>query len=129
MNFFYIPITADDVREIHDTLEQTSPGLKGINDPGKVDAIIDRIATLAAYDQLPTIYHVAAAHLVAVAKAHAFRDLNKRTAFAAMTLFMSENGMQIPPNRPALEDLTVKAATGEYDINDVAEALKDLTDR
>lgn len=125
MTLIYIPVTAADIMQIHDRLEATSPGLKGIADPGKVDGIAGRIETLAAYDQLPDLLSVAAAYLCAVARAHAFNDANKRTAFLTMALFLSRNRMPLKPSS-ALEEITVKAATGEYSIEDVAEALKPL---
>lgn len=122
----YKPVTADEVMRIHDRLEQAAPGLPGMADQTKAQAVIDRITTLYLYGELPDLWHVAAAHLQAVARGHIFADYNKRTAFLTLTLFLRRNGIELNPEGDALEIMTVSAATGELDRTAIAERLKEL---
>ncbi|MFR0655759.1 type II toxin-antitoxin system death-on-curing family toxin [Pantoea sp. SIMBA_079] len=122
----YRPVTADELIMLHDRLESTAPGLPGIADRSKAKAVIDRVTTLYLYGELPDVWHIAAAHLEAVARGHVFADYNKRTAFFAMMLFLRRNGIDLNPEGNALEELTVSAATGEADRAMIAAELQRL---
>ena len=68
----YRSVTADELIMLHDRLESTAPGLPGIADRSKAKAVIDRVTTLYLYGELPDVWHIAAAHLEAVARGHVF---------------------------------------------------------
>ncbi|EJG5414302.1 type II toxin-antitoxin system death-on-curing family toxin [Salmonella enterica] len=123
----YRPITADELVAFHDRLEQTAAGLPGIADRSKAQAVIDRITTLYLYGELPDIWHVAAAHLQAVARGHIFADYNKRTAMMTLGVFLRRNGILLNPQGNALEELTVNTATGELQREQIAAELKRLS--
>lgn len=122
----FVPVTAAEIIIFHDRLESSAPGLPGMADSSKAEAVIARINALAFYDELPDLWHVAAAHLQAVARGHIFADYNKRTALLTLGVFLRRNGILLNTTGTALEDLTVKAATGELDRPQIAAELQRL---
>jgi len=62
-------------------------------DPFKIEGALSRVESNFTYgDPPPGIPQLGALLGYSIAKAHAFGDGNKRTAFAAMDLFLQQNG-------------------------------------
>lgn len=125
----YTTITAFELTAMHDRLENTARGLPGTADRGKAEAAAERIAMLNHYGELPDVWHVAAAHLEAVARAHAFVDMNKRTSLLNMLVFLHRQGITLRNDTEAgdaLVELTVNAATGEANRAAIAAELQQL---
>lgn len=66
-------------------------------------------------------------YLIAIAKAHAFNDANKRTAFQAASIFLLGNGYELNASFELVK-LTVLAAMGDAQLNETAFALRILSD-
>jgi death-on-curing protein len=113
-------VSAQEVIAFHERILQRLPGVSGMPDPGRADAIIYRVQNRAHYEEIT--------YWVAVARAHIFNDGNKRTAFFVAMTFLYRNGITIRDNDDLLENLTVKAATGEQAVDQLAQHLRALTD-
>ena len=69
-------LTAEDVCNIQ---KSTLPGIPSHN-IGLIEGAVTRIINEYLYNGTSDLYELAALYLVAIAKAHAFPDANKRTA-------------------------------------------------
>lgn len=98
----------------------------GSPDIGKLEGALSRIQNLKDYENCQDVFRFAAMYLIAIAKAHAFLDANKRTAFQATSTFLILNGYELNES-DELVNLTISAATGESDIESVTSALKSLS--
>ena len=104
-------LTADQVIEIQrETLANSGPP-----DMGRLEGALNRVQTLHHYAGCNDIFTLAAQYLIAIAKAHAFNDANKRTAFQSAAIFLL---MNVDPNIPEEE------AAGPYDLNQSYELVK-----
>ncbi|OSM97760.1 MULTISPECIES: type II toxin-antitoxin system death-on-curing family toxin [Lonsdalea] len=121
-------ISAQEVIAFHDRILQRLPGVAGITDPGRAEALIYRVQNRAHYEGTTDIFELAATYWVAIARGHIFNDGNKRTAFFVTMTFLYRNGVKIRDNDNALENLTVEAATGEKTVIQLAQSLRDLMD-
>lgn len=115
-------LTAEDVIAFN---EEIVTGVT--NDPGRVEAVINRVENARHYDDVTDVYELAALYLITIARAHIFLDGNKRTAFQSMALFLMVNGVDLQAS-PQLEELTVDAAQGKLPTHAVASLLRALTE-
>ncbi|EEE5036088.1 type II toxin-antitoxin system death-on-curing family toxin [Salmonella enterica subsp. diarizonae] len=115
-------LTAEDVIAFN---EEIVTGV--MNDPGRVEAVINRVENARHYDDVTDVYELAALYLITIARAHIFLDGNKRTAFQSMALFLMVNGVDLQAS-PQLEELTVDAAQGKLAVPTVASLLRALTE-
>lgn len=67
-------------------------GSTGVRDAGLLESALARSQNLLAYGK-PTVHDLAAAYGYGIARNHPFIDGNKRTAFVAVELFLSLNGV------------------------------------
>jgi death-on-curing protein len=108
-------ISADDVRAIHDRILETEEGLHGEPRAGVLEGAVARIDQRLHYSHEPLdIFDVAALYAVAIAKAHAFNDGNKRTALVCALTLLEQNGHPVP-TCPQLEEAMVDVAEGLTD--------------
>nr|WP_304186560.1 type II toxin-antitoxin system death-on-curing family toxin [Hafnia alvei] len=116
-------LSKDEVKRIHaETLPQS-----GTADDGRLDGAVNRVMNLHHYHEINDIYTLAAMYLIGVAKAHAFHDGNKRTAFQAASIFLMMNGSELSSSL-SLVKLTVFAAMGAASLEETTFALKILSD-
>lgn len=116
-------ISADDVRAIHDQILLTEEGLPGEPRQGVLEGALGRIDRRLEYgDDGMTIFDVAALYAVAIAKAHAFNDGNKRTALVTALTFLEQAGSPIP-TCAALEEAMVDVANSELDVDGMSALL------
>lgn len=112
----WVPLSA--ILIIHDRQIAQHGGATGMRDQTLLEGAVQRPVNLAAYGE-PTIAEMAAAYAFGIAKAHAFIDGNKRTAFVTTFTFLRLNGLTLRPE-PAegvrmIEDLASGGMTeGEY---------------
>ncbi|MGP0844409.1 type II toxin-antitoxin system death-on-curing family toxin [Serratia sp. CY83965] len=92
-----------------------------------LEGALNRIHTLHQYEECDDVFMLAAMYLVAIAKAHAFNDANKRTAFQAASIFLMMNGFELGTSF-RLVKLTVMAAMDNANMRDVAFSLMLLSD-
>ncbi len=91
----WVPLAA--VIIIHDRQISRHGGAAGLRDRTLLEAACARPINRAAYGQMGLI-DLAAAYTFGIAKAHAFVDGNKRTAFATAATFLRLNGIGIRPD-------------------------------
>ncbi|MCK8465176.1 type II toxin-antitoxin system death-on-curing family toxin [Aliiroseovarius sp. S1339] len=91
----WVPIQA--VIIIHDRQISRHGGASGLRDFGLLEAGCARARNQYAYEQADVL-QCAAAYAFGIAKAHAFVDGNKRTAFVTMATFLRLNGWHIRPD-------------------------------
>ena len=120
-------VSASEVIAIHDRILQTLPGVPGMPDSGRADAIIHRVQNQLHYEITTDLFELAATYWVAISRGHIFVDGNKRTAFFVTMLFLTRNGVAVKDEGTILEDLTVRAATGELSTEYLAESLRSLS--
>ncbi len=84
------------VLAIHDLQLAEHGGGVGLRDPGLLDSALARPMNHAGYGN-PDTATLAAVYALGIARNHPFIDGNKRTAFAALVLFLSLNGLEFEP--------------------------------
>lgn len=112
-------LTALDVCNIQ---KSTLPGVPPHN-IGLIEGAVTRIINEYLYNDTSDLHELAALYLVAIAKAHAFPDANKRTAYQAAIMFLDGNGISVEETNSILE-ITIKAAEGSTTIQEIAEVFK-----
>lgn len=81
---------------VHDRQIARHGGAPGTRDLALLEMGCARAMNLWAYRKAP-LHEIAAAYAFGIAKAHAFIDGNKRTAFVAAVTFLRLNGQQFRP--------------------------------
>jgi death-on-curing protein len=94
-------------------------------DPDRLAGALQRAPNAYHYrDPKPDIVELAAIYVMAICKAHAFVDGNKRTAFITCYVFLGRNGFDFNPPTDEAVELFVKAADdkhsgiGEHEVAD-----------
>ncbi|MEM7242870.1 MAG: type II toxin-antitoxin system death-on-curing family toxin [Pseudomonadota bacterium] len=82
---------------IHDRQISRHGGASGLRDLGLLESALNRPQNLAHYGK-PRVFELAANYAHGIAKAHAFVDGNKRTAFVTALTFLLVNGYEFRPN-------------------------------
>jgi len=82
---------------IHDEAIYEFGGRSGVRDPGLLESALDRPRNLLAYEPQSSIFQLASALCVGIAKDHPFADGNKRTALLATRAFLYLNGYAVEP--------------------------------
>ena len=94
-DWIWVPVTA--LRVVHDRQITRHGGLAGTRDATLLEIGCARAMNRAAYGGADA-FDIAAAYAFGIAKAHAFADGNKRTAFVAAFTFLRLNGHPIRPD-------------------------------
>ncbi len=116
-------ISAEEIIRLHDKLLQVTPGVAGMSDPGRAEALLYRVLNKYEYEGVTDIWLLAAMHLMAISRGHIFNDGNKRTALFVTLVFLKRNGIDLAAN-PAFVALTVEAAAGRLSLEDIASGLR-----
>lgn len=119
-------ISSQEVIAFHDRILRYLPGVAGMPDAGRADAIIYRVQNRAHYEGVSDVFELAATYWVAIARGHIFNDGNKRTSFFVAMAFLRRNGVLIMDEGTELEELTVQAATGEKTVEQLSAILRML---
>ncbi|HCD1083842.1 TPA: type II toxin-antitoxin system death-on-curing family toxin [Proteus mirabilis] len=125
-------VSAQEVIAFHDRILQRFPGVAGMSDPGRAEALIYRVQNRKHYEGITDVFELAATYWVAIARGHIFNDGNKRTAFFVTMTFLYRiyrNGIRIRDTGNMLENLTVEAATGEKTVDQLAKHLQNLVEK
>jgi len=104
--------------------KSTLPGVPAGN-VGLIEGAVDRILNQYHYNGVSDIFELAALYLVAIAKAHAFPDANKRTAIQSALIFLQLNNVFIQETEELVE-ITVRAAEGSASLKEIAATLMRL---
>ena len=119
--FTWVPLAA--VTIFHDRQISRHGGAAGMRDKALLEMGCARAMNLAAYSDAG-VAEVAAAYAFGIAKAHAFVDGNKRTAFVTAVTFLRLNGYQFRPDPVEGVRMMEDLATGDVDEAAFAEWLK-----
>lgn len=121
-------LTLEQAFRIHDAVEQKTGTIR---DLGALQSALARPkTTVLGEDAYPDIYNKAAALMHSLVKNHCFENGNKRTALIATVTFMALNKhlLALIDVNSAVEFLD-NVATGEYDLEAIAEHLRAHTMR
>lgn len=118
-------ISAEEVIAFHDRIVSVTPGVKGMPDQGRAQALIHRVLNQHISEDVDDVFKLAAIHLLAISRGHIFNDGNKRTALFTTLLFLRRNGIEIPGNE-AMVDLTVEVAKGNVSVESIVNFFKSL---
>jgi death on curing protein len=91
----WVPLRA--IVVVHDRQIARHGGSPGLRDLALLETACARPRNLLAYGQ-PALEEIAAAYAFGLAKAHAFVDGNKRTAFVTAVTFLRLNGHAFRPD-------------------------------
>lgn len=116
-------ISAEEIVRFHDRIMKMTPGVEGMSDPGRAEALLHRVHNKHLYEGVNDIYLLAAMHLMAISRGHIFNDDNKRTALFITLLFLRHNNIELPANASFVK-LTVDAAAGLLSVEDIAAKLR-----
>ncbi len=94
-------------------------GSGGLRDEALLESALARPVNKQAYDEEATVFDLAAAYGFGLARNHAFIDGNKRIAFAAMAMFLSENGYELAPEKMDALETIMKLAAGDMEEDDL----------
>lgn len=119
-------IGAQEVIAFHDRILRVLPGVIGMPDSGRAEAIIYRVQNRTHYEGISDVFELAATYWVAIARGHIFNDGNKRTSFFVTMAFLRRNGVLVLDEGNELEELTVQAATGEKTVEQLSAILRTL---
>lgn len=118
-------LSAEDLLVIHETVLAETGGGAGLRDPGMLEAIAAKPgASFGGEELYPDVYTQAAALYEAVVNYHVFVDGNKRTAVAALGLYLSQHGYDLRATNAEIEHYTLQTATNHPDLADVSKWIK-----
>ena len=121
MSWTWVPLEA--IHIVHDRQIARHGGASGLRDAGALEAGCARPLNLAA-DGTPDVFDLGAAYAFGIAKAHAFVDGNKRTAFVACATFLRLNGHVLRPDPADGVRMMEALAASEIDEAGFAEWLR-----
>ncbi|TMV08282.1 type II toxin-antitoxin system death-on-curing family toxin [Arenibacterium halophilum] len=120
----WVPLAA--LHVIHDRQISRHGGAPGTRDPALLEAACARPVNQAAYGDRD-VFALAAAYAFGIAKAHAFVDGNKRTAFVAAFTFLRLNGIVVRPDPGIGVRMMEDLASSQITEDDFAAWLRALT--
>ncbi|SFD67996.1 death on curing protein [Lentibacillus persicus] len=102
----------------------------GVKDPGLLDSAVNRpMQSAFGQDAYLSIYEKAAALFESLAKNHAFHNANKRTALAALIIFLKINQYRWTMKIEEEQDFTVDEVNHEYSFDAIASIIEKYTER
>lgn len=116
-------ISAEEIIAFHDRLLRVTPGVVGMPDPGRAEALMYRVLNRIEYEGVTDVWLLAAMHLLAISRGHIFNDGNKRTALFITLLFLKRNGITLAANQDYVA-MTVEAAAGQLTLEQIASRLR-----
>lgn len=100
------------IEQIHAEQLALFGGPEGLRDAGLLESALARPQNKSAYEQAG-LAELAAAYAFGIARNHPFVDGNKRTAFAAMMVFLRLNGIAFAPDPAQATVMMLSLAAGE----------------
>jgi death-on-curing protein len=118
-------VTTADALFFHKHLIERYGGAPGIRDVGALESALHRPQT-GYYD---TIIHEAAALLESLVQNHPFVDVNKRTAFAVVDVFLRINGYVITARSEVVYDRFIQLLEqGAFDMEHLVPWLEEFAE-
>ena len=120
-----IYLTPEEVLFIHYLLIEETGGSHGIRDLSLLQSAVARLeATFDGNDLYTDLFAKAAALMQSIIKNHPFIDGNKRTAITSASIFLIRNGFQMTASRRELERFTLKIASIDVKLDELARWFK-----
>lgn len=120
--------TVEQALFIHYRLIEETGGSHGVRDISLLQSAIARpMATFGQTDLYPDIFTKTAALMHSLIKNHPFIDGNKRTAITTASIFLIRNGYKISASNKELERFTLKVASTDTEIKEIAKWFKKQT--
>jgi death-on-curing protein len=104
-------IRVDVLINVHRRLIETYGGIDGVRDENALHSAVARPQQLEAYGGVDSIAHLGAALAWALLRNHPFADGNKRTAFAALVMFLTRNGYGLTCSQVEETAMVLRAAS------------------
>jgi len=124
-NCFFLTVAL--VREIHTEAIVGFGGSDGLRDEALLEsAVAAPQATFGGQSVYGSMEEVAAAYLFYLCRNHPFVDGNKRAALGSCLLFLRLNGLELAPDSPEWEALTMDVAASKLDRDQTTKRLKAL---
>jgi death-on-curing protein len=118
-------LTVEEVLELHARLLEQSGGSGEVRDLGALASAVERPRmTFGGEELYPTVAEKAAVLGFALARTHPFVDGNKRTAHAAMEVFLVLNGYEIEAPVDEQERVFLSLAAGEVERDAFADWIR-----
>ncbi len=108
-------VRADVLRNVHGRLIERFGGLPGVRDANALESAIARPRNLAEYGEVQSLGNLAAALAWAILRNHPFADGNKRSALAALNIFLDINGYRLACSEAEETAMILRAAATEID--------------
>lgn len=99
-------------------------GLAGMRDDGVLESALARPRNLFAYENVTDFARLASAFAFGITKDHPFIDGNKRAAFAAATLFLAKNGVDLTAPQPEAYAAMMELAGGDMSEEEFADWIR-----
>lgn len=115
-----IYLTAEQILFLHPRLIAETGGSHGLREINLLLSAVGRPqVTFEGRELYPDIYHKAAALFHSLIHNHPFVDGNKRTAIAAASIFLRQNGLRLLASPSELENFTLAATKEHYSIDQI----------
>jgi death-on-curing protein len=116
-------LSVPDVIGLRDEAVAEYGGLGGLRDRPLLESAVARAQNPAVYAADASLFDLAAAYCVGIAKNHLFIDGNKRAAYQAAVVFLELNGYLATPPQVEIVEMMVRVAEGKAAERNVAEWL------
>lgn len=113
------------VHAVHQTLLAEHGGLSGIRDQALLDSALARPKQKAAYESETSIFELAAAYSVGLARNHPFTDGNKRIALTVAAVFLELNGYSLDASEAEAVLIYRQLAAGTLAEDELANWMRD----
>jgi death-on-curing protein len=120
-------LTPEQVLFIHSRLVSETGGSHGVRDLGLLESAVARPQATDSKEFYPDLFMKAAALMDALINNHPFMDGNKRTGVTAAGLFLRINGRKLSASSKDLETVTLRVATEDMQIAELATWLRSNT--
>lgn len=121
MNESETVIDVDFVIAVHDEILTLTTGLAGV-DQGELEGALARPEQQVYYNGVDDVFEIAAWYAVAISKAHAFNDGNKRTGLSVMLTYLDLQGIVVP-SHVGLDDTMVEVVESKDNHEIIVRAL------
>jgi death-on-curing protein len=113
-------LTIYQVLFLHARIVAETGGSQGMHDLGLLESALARPrASFEGVDLYPDLFAKAAALMDSLVHNHAFVDGNKRTAIAAASIFLRQNGWQLRASNAELESFTLHVARTKPSLSEM----------
>ena len=124
-NCFHLSVEI--VQEIHAEAIGQFGGSDGIRDLALLESAVSTPqASFGGKSPYEDVAEVAAAYLFYICRNHPFIDGNKRAALGACLVFLRLNKIELQPDGPEWEELTLDVAASRIDRDETTQRLRKL---